>query len=38
MGLESEVKSLGAIAILNGKPFTDKVCVAKQNVKTTVTA
>ena len=33
MGLVSEVKTLGAVISPNGKPSNDKVCVAKQNVK-----
>ena len=33
MGLVSEVKTLGAVASPKGKPFTNKVCALKQNVK-----
>ena len=33
MGLVSEVKTLGAVAWPKAKPSTEKVCVAKQNIK-----
>ena len=33
MGLVSKMKTLGAVAQPNGKPSTNKLCVAKQKVK-----
>ena len=33
MGLVSTVKTLGAVAGPNGKPSTDKVYFAKQNIR-----
>ena len=36
MGLVSEVKTLGAIAIPNGKPSIDKASVAKQTIQAMV--
>ena len=33
MGLESEIKNYGTVSSPNGKPSTDKVYFAKQNIK-----